>query len=330
MNDESREFVSRSLALLSDLADITLLNFPRDHTKRSLDLTLKSRSYGTILLKLAYDVSSVGKSEREELKEMSSTLRINALIISERKDNVKLLEGVVYDYDGSKVINMETLVSSLAGDFPFVYEDKNGFKVRIDGLELRKRREQKGYSLGDLASLVKVSRKSVYEYERGTMSPSIEVAERIINELGEDVVKSVNIFDPDDAIMSEGAQERSQNIKFDDRNEEIVAQRLYELNYKTCHAKRAPLDLCFADGKTKAVLTIAHSTDRPRILNDKVDNMSRLARSIDGESYVIVPNPNDRRLMLENIINEPNDVFTIGEFLNYLGERFAKGSCNNR
>lgn len=319
MYEASREFVNRSLYLLAEVGDVIALNYPRNQLKRTVDLALKNKESRVILVKLAYSTSLIGKSEREELKGLSSTLKVNSFIVAERKGDIKLVDGVVYDYEGSKVISVETLINSLEGDLPVIYEDRDNFKVKVNGEKLRQKRELKGYSLGTMARLAKVSRKAIYDYERGSIKPTLDVAERLINELGEDIVASIDIFDPSEEILS--GSKPSHGTDFDDQMEVEMVRRLRGLMLDVCHARRAPLDICLSGSNLRALVTISHGGEKPKDFNDKVTNMLRMAKSIKGEGFVVVE-PSLRELAKE--LNEPEKVFTLEEFIDFIGGKIAE------
>lgn len=324
MYEASREFVNRSLSLLEEVGDIVELNYPKNQLKRTVDLALKNKENRVILIKLAYTTDLIGRGEREELKGLSSTLKVNSFIVAERKGDVKLVEGVVYDYEGSKVISIETLVNSLEGELPVIYEDRDSFKVKVNGEKLRQRRELKGYSLGTMARLAKVSRKAIYEYERGNIRPTLEVAERLINELGEDIVASIDIFNPSEEVLSGSKPSRGTN--FDDQIEVEIARRLGGLMLDVCHARRAPLDMCLSGSNLKALIAVSHGGEKPKDFNDKVANMLRMARSIKGDGFVVVE-PSLKDLAKE--LSEPEKVFTVEEFIDFIGGRVAEKADSN-
>ncbi len=316
MYEASKEFVSKALSLLSEVGDVIELNYPRDQLRRTVDLALKVKNREAVLLKLAYDAELVGKDEREELKGLSFNLKLNALIVAERRDGAKLVEGVVYDYGGSKLVSVDTLLNSVEGNYPAIYEEKDEFKVKINGEAMRSRRTLKGHSLGSLARAIKVSRKAIYDYEHEAIRPTLDVAERLVRELGEDIVAGIDIFGPSDDVMATSTP--SLGTKPESPKEMLLARKLEELDMGFCHTRKAPLDFCLSRGEFKALVTVPHGSEKPRELSNKIHNMLRMAEFIGSRSFVVTDDsPSIRELSwLDNTL-------TIEEFESVLGEIVA-------
>jgi putative transcriptional regulator len=67
--------------------------------------------------------------------------------------------------------------------------------VEIDGKLIEKRRAELGLSIGQLAGMIGVSRRTLYSYERGSAKASVTPAYRIEETLGVAVAKPINVFE---------------------------------------------------------------------------------------------------------------------------------------
>ncbi|MGC9072415.1 MAG: helix-turn-helix domain-containing protein [Acidilobus sp.] len=329
MDERSREFVESSVGLLKAIGETQILEYPGNQNQRSIDVAIRVAEKGSVIAKVAPDVTDVGKTERDELKRISAAIGVNAFIVAETRHGQELIEGVIYDVEGVKVINVNTIVNVIyGGEYPVIFEDKDGFKIKLDGNLLRALRLRKGYSLGVAAERLHVSRKTIYDYEREVVRPTIEIAERIIEEFGEEVAKPIDIFNPDDDILVA----RVSNIEghpVDSGFERIVVERLRILGWKFTHARRAPLDIAASKGSSRVFLTIPHPHENSRPIVERTENMIKLAKALSGSSYVVVTR--EQKTEAERLVGGPDNVLTVEELKELLGGQLDfKGSSDNR
>ncbi|MCD6368359.1 MAG: helix-turn-helix domain-containing protein [Thermoproteales archaeon] len=131
-----------------------------------------------------------------ELKITSFTFGSTPLVVALKdSDGKPLLEGILYKKYKVFGVEPSTLRILLEERGIYIYADKGGFHVKINGKKLRKLRERLNLSLGEVAEAVGVSRKAIYEYERGNLGSTPEVAVRLEELLGGSIVKPINIFE---------------------------------------------------------------------------------------------------------------------------------------
>ncbi len=154
-------------------------------------------SKGPILaVKVEEELEKCNQLIARELGKVGEFMDACYLVISEKYRGRRLLEGVFYKRYGIYAISAETLETLLRGEkIPFVYASQGGVYAKLDHERMRALREKRGLSLGDLAYEVGVSRKAIYEYERGRMDASIEIAVRLEEVLKANVVKRISFKD---------------------------------------------------------------------------------------------------------------------------------------
>lgn len=282
----SKELLYKVLAILYRYAsEIAVLEHPRSIERRSVDLAVRLRDGRGALIKVAYDLDDLPRSELSELRALAATLGLPALVVASAKSGSPLLEGVVYERYGIPSVSPETLDNVLSGREPvYIRVEKESFTVSIDGETLRRRRMEKNMSLGDLALALGVSRRTVYEYEKGSMEPSIEKAEKLIRMFGEDIARPIDIFTP-----AEPARSRRREA-YDTSTEESVARALEEQGYLVAHVKRTVVDIVARRGaKDDISLVVEHPGKRGHGLVEKAYYMTRLAETIGiKEAYIVV------------------------------------------
>ncbi len=187
----SEELVKKVASILSSHSiDVDILRYPYKG-ERSVDLITSTK----LMIKISRKLIDISKREINELKAAAYILNSFPLIVSEYFTDEKIESGIVFEKNDIDVIDPETLDMYLSGEKVSIYSRKGMFYVRINGKMLERYRRKRGMSLGDLANILGVSRKSVYEYEKGLMDPSVDIAEKLLDVFGEEIIDSYDIPD---------------------------------------------------------------------------------------------------------------------------------------
>jgi len=127
---------------------------------------------------------------------LSEHLNGNPIVVGEKTRDHSLEAGVVYFRYGVPAIETTTLHDHFAENSPpLIYAEHGGLYVNIDGRTLKEERIKKNISLGALASLLGVSRRTISKYEEGEMAASVDVALRIEEILDRGFAISVDLFE---------------------------------------------------------------------------------------------------------------------------------------
>lgn len=146
-----------------------------------------------IVIKFSNKIDDVWPEALTELRRISFNLRCTPLLVGERTRKQEIQDGVVYTRGDIAAINLNTLQRMLVeGVLPYIRTRKGGIYVKLDCHQLRKEREARNLSRGDVAAEVGVSRRAIYEYERGTMNPTVEVALRLEELLRIKLIEPIN------------------------------------------------------------------------------------------------------------------------------------------
>lgn len=158
---------------------------------------------GKLILKISADSSAIPRSHIIDLLVMYKVFNAKPILVGESRNNEELHDGVLYEQYGVPQLNPNTFSELIRGK-PILMKNEGGvIKVKINGQLLRRMRLKHGLSLGQLAELLSVSRKAVYEYERGTIDVSLEKAQILIELFGEEIVEGwgLEVKDPNQRIM---------------------------------------------------------------------------------------------------------------------------------
>src|SRR2546421_4672007 len=167
----------------------------RPHGERGLCFDFVARRDDTLLIvKILQNVDALTKEPPRELLEVARILEASPLVVGERSGPGSLEDGVIYTRFGVSILSRRTLGEFLEeGVPPFLYSAPGGLYVRLDTNALRRLRDDRQISLGTLADVAGVSRRTIQMYLEG-MSATMEVALRLEEFMSEPLVLPVNPF----------------------------------------------------------------------------------------------------------------------------------------
>jgi putative transcriptional regulator len=170
---------------------------------RSFDLAAR-RGGLLLILKILSNIDGLNEKTAVEIRRLAKYLSGNPLLIGEKTRDHSLEGGVVYFRYGVPTVSPTTLMDWIAEEIPpFVYAAHGGLYVKIDGGILRKLRLESGISLGALASELSVSRRTVSKYEIESMDTTIEIALRLEELFGQELIKPVEILESASPLAGE-------------------------------------------------------------------------------------------------------------------------------
>jgi putative transcriptional regulator len=149
----------------------------------------------TILVKVNSDVDTFSSHSARELKVIAGCVSAASLVISQQTHGKPLEDDTVYSRNGIFVVTAKTIRNiALQTANPLVYAGPGGYSVEVDGELVEKRRKELGLSIGNLAAMIGVSRRTLYGYERGMAKASVKSAYKLAETLGVPVAKPINIL----------------------------------------------------------------------------------------------------------------------------------------
>lgn len=161
---------------------------------RSFDL-IASRDRRIIVIKVVSHIDSVSEDLAVDLDRIARCLEGTPLIVGERARDAELERGGVYIRYGIYAVNPATLYDYFTdGVPPVVHASPGGLYVTINGERLRELRERRQLSLGDLASMLGVSRRTISKYESG-MGTTLEGAIRLEEIFDDALAEPIDIMD---------------------------------------------------------------------------------------------------------------------------------------
>jgi len=260
----------------------------RPHGERGLSFDLVARRDDTLLIvKVFQNVDALSKDTAHELKAIARTLEGSPLIVGEHSGTGPLEDGVIYSRFGVPILCRSTLLEFLEeGIPPFLFSAPGGLYVRLDGTALRRMRDDRGLSLGSLAEIAGVSRRTIQMYLKG-MAATLDVAMRLEDFLSESLALPVDPFAfIDDPTSGKGPAPRLEGF------ERELFERLQRLGYDVLPTVRSPFD-ALSKRETTTFLTGVEGADST--LDRKADVVSDISRVVEKDSVMFVVRRSVRR-----------------------------------
>ena len=220
---------------------------------KSFDLAAR-RGEDLVLLKILGNIDAFDGATGEEMRRLGTYLNATPMVIGMRTRNEDLKPGVVYFRHGVPVLNPDSAMDLFVENVPpLIYAAPGGLYVNIDGDLLADERQERGWSLGQLASELGVSRRTVSKYEDG-MNASIDVAIHLEELFDQPFSSPVEVMDGADDVHE--AEPTPEDPDADPDDEHVVAV-LTRAGYDVHPTMRAPF---------KAVSEDSNNRNRTRML----------------------------------------------------------------
>ncbi len=159
----------------------------------SFDL-LARRDSLLIILKVLKNIDALDPSEAERLRALGQLFPASPLVVGQTSGTTELEPGVVYNRYGVPIVVEESLRDYLLkGLPPFLFSSPGGIFARVDGTRLRELRLERNLSLGALAGVAGVSRRTIQLYEEGA-GAEVDIVERLERFLGEPIALALDLF----------------------------------------------------------------------------------------------------------------------------------------
>lgn len=149
-----------------------------------------------ILMKVLADVGTLNSRDARELETISSSISASMLVIGSKGRNKPLEDDTVYSRHNVLTITPTTLENFVLHDTsPLMRANPGGCYVEIDGEIVKRKRQELSLSVGKLARMAGVSRRTLYGYERRMAKASVQTAYNLVRALGAPVAKPVKILE---------------------------------------------------------------------------------------------------------------------------------------
>jgi putative transcriptional regulator len=278
--DSIGELIMRTVDILRrHRLEAEVIEYPHGN-RRSVDVV----SSGRIIIKIVEDARMLSKEEIEDLKLAARTLNSAAIIISKSYHDEALEPGIVLDRSDISVMDPDTLDLYLSNEKVAIYYKKGQFYVKIRGEVLNRKRIERDLSIGELAEMLRISRKAIYEYEKGSMDPSLEVAQRLVEIFGEDIISRIDIHELTERYVFGYAERIIRAYVKDDP----LLRRISEMGITAARLRRTAPDIVGSIGDRRSAFVIHSESLGFDDLYEKVRNTIKICSRLGCRVYTLV------------------------------------------
>jgi putative transcriptional regulator len=275
-----------------------------------------SKGENVILVKVQLDIDNFSQGDSQELKLVAKSISASSILISEKAREKPLEDDTVYSRYDVLAVNPKTFENVvLHNTHPLVQAGPGGYYVEIDWEAVKKRRQELGLSVGEMAEMVGISRRTIYGYERGMAKASVTVAYKLICALGIPVAKSIDIFEKSREQRKHFLTKARCTIT---RNKLLqkVFKKLSRHNIVT--VKKAPFDFVINVPEDKITIIGGVADYKERELDRRVNEILSISKVVKAHPVFItngqkIPNKNISCIREEEIskVRKPEDLINL-------------------
>jgi putative transcriptional regulator len=235
-------------------------------------------------------IGSITMLDALELRTLSKHLGAASILVCEKTRHRTMEDDTIYSRYGIYAITPLTLEDiATRGNNPLVDATPGGYYVRLDSEKLKQERQKLGLSIGKLAEMTGISRRTIYGYEKGLARASVGAAYNLEYVLGIPIAQGIDVFQrpPEQDKGFLAAAKRVISMHHCLRS---VEHKLSKLNILVAHTRRAPFDF-IAKSQKKGVNIIGGVTDgKERNLERRVEEIVSVGKVINAHPVLIAEN----------------------------------------
>ncbi|WP_256391759.1 transcriptional regulator [Natronoarchaeum rubrum] len=254
---------------------------------RSFDVAAR-RGEDLVLLKILRNVDAFDAQTGQEMRRIGAYLDATPLVVGLRTRDEDLKPEVVYFRHGVPALSPDTAMDLFVEEIPpLIYAAPGGLYVSIDSEILEDKREERGWSLGQLATELGVSRRTVSKYEDG-MNASIEVAMQLEEMFGSGLTSPVDVLEGAEEVRDE---DPTPNEPDADPDDERIVTVMTQAGYDVHPTLRAPFKAVSEEsedaGPAEGTVLTGHS-EFTRAAEKRARIMGSLGRVVGTRSVYFV------------------------------------------
>lgn len=245
-----------------------------------------------IFLKIYANIGNTCLNDAAELQKISGCFSALPLIVGERTRRKPLEDDTVYSRYDVCVITAKTLEDMvLRGVHPLVEAGPGGYYIKLDGNLIKKRRQELGLSVGKLAEMVGISRRTLYGYERGMAKASVPAAYRLEWFLGAPVVQTTEVNHGPEKLCLLATARR---LISKHRLLKAVFRKFSQFDFKVTSIGRAPFDFIARCPRDEVKIIGGVADEGERNLDQRIEEITSLGEIIGAHAVFICHGERDQ------------------------------------
>jgi putative transcriptional regulator len=238
-----------------------------------------------VLIKVQSDIDNLSPADSHELGVISRCVSAASFLLSERTREKPLEDDTVYSRYNALILTPKTFENIVLREvYPLIQAGPGGYYVEIDREAIKRRRQELGLSVGEMAEMIGISRRTLYGYERGMAKASVTAAYNLIYTLGVPVAKPINVFERSSDQLKCFLTAAKRVIATNKLLQKIL-RRLTR-----CHVtpvKKAPFDFVINVPEEKLRIIGGISDEKERDLNRRIDEILSVSKIVKAYPILI-------------------------------------------
>ena len=286
------EIVGETLRILEGHGySVELISYPEDHRRRGIDIAA-SKDNRSLLIKVVEDAATLSSRDVRELRNSSKVLGVSSLIVAGSSNGSDIDSIVAIERGGVYTVGVEGLRAALRNEIYVVHRQGNLY-MRVNGVKLRKERMERGYSLGDMASLLGVTRRSIYLYEQGKVEVSLSTALKLLEIFGEEIFEPIPVLEELSTRLHEPGQHGHVGATSVDSLLTLRAvEEIRRVGGEAIETKRIPPDVIARVERDRMLILVERRRDRK--FEKRVHEAVKVAHHVKAKVMAVVLSPEKR------------------------------------
>ncbi len=237
-------------------------------------------------VKVYANIGNVSAKDALELQKICECFSASPLIIGEKTRRKPLEDDTVYSRYGIYAITVKTLEDTVLHKVdPLVEAGPGGYYIELDGNLVRKRRQELELSVGKLAEMIGISRRTLYGYERGMAKASVSTAYKLEWILGVPVAKFIDMFQ----FTPKGADffTTARRIIIKHHFLQTVLRKFTQLDLGVAHTGRAPFDFIANCSKKEFKIVGGVADKKERNVNHRTEEIISVSKIVNAQPLFI-------------------------------------------
>jgi len=281
-----------SQAEMADTAESVLKGAGFDISRRCISRSscfdfVARRKAQLAFVKVHENIGNISMGDAMELQTLSKHLSAASILVCARTRHKPMEDDTIYSRYGIYGVTPLTLEDiTVHGKNPLVDATPGGYYVRLDSDKIKKERQSRGLSVGKLAEMTGISRRTLYEYEKGMARASVGAAYNLEYVLGLPLAQEIDLFrlrhEQSKGLLA--AAKRFINMRHCLRS---VERKLSKFNIFVAHVRRAPFDF-IAKSHDKGISIIGGVCDsRERNVGQRIEEIVSVGKVINVQPVLI-------------------------------------------
>jgi len=261
------------------------------------------REEQTAFIKIFTNVENIAAKDAQELKIVSGFFSAAPLFISYKMRYKPIEDDTVYERYGINAITVKTLEDIVFRKMqPLVEAGPGGYYVNLDSDAIKDMRQKLGLSIGKLAEMLGISRRTLYGYEKGMSKASVSAAINLEGTLGTPLVKPIDIFETSSHSMGFFAAARRMIIR--NRFMQRAMKKFAQIGFRVAPIRKAPFDF-IAQSSEEAFSILGGIVGRKeRNIDQRTEEIRSVSRVVNAQPVLIAESQRTKKTNIAFISHE--------------------------